>query len=187
MGRTAGKLEDLERTIDELRNFSSNVTAEQLKSQSSSEIGSLKTEHSGTFKVIGADRLQFRGTPDFDLRPYLDACSKTIYDEPFATSMLPEEFEGTIRRVRVHCSREERLKLFALLDKSHRIKLVPRHQIRLGFEAGVFAVLKSLELDRMILDSRPHNLLESPPGRFIRTLGAGDMICKILLLPHEDL
>ena len=187
LGRTAGKLEDLEKAVSELRGFSSLASAELRKRADSSPVGLMKSQHAGTFKEIEADRLQFRGTPDFDPSPYLDETSQQIYKKPFSTSLHPSEFEGKIPRVRVHCNRQERLRLFTLLDKSNRIRLFRRDQVRVQFGAGVFAVLKSLELDRLILDSRPHNLLESPPGRFIRTLGSGELITKILLLPDEGL
>ena len=48
-------------------------------------------------------------------------------------------------------------------------------------------MLKSLEADRLILDSRPHNLLEAFRGRFIRTLGAADPVLQIHLEPEDYL
>ena len=48
-------------------------------------------------------------------------------------------------------------------------------------------MLKSLELDRLILDSRPHNLLESPPRRFIQTLGSGEALTHLHLENGERL
>ena len=108
---------------------------------------------------------------------------------PFKHSILSEDFHGKVPRVRVQCSREERLrlKLYRLLDQSHRIKLLTKDQVRQGFSSGVFAVLKSLEADRLILDSRPHNLLEAPPGRFVQALGSGEALTHLHLEEEEIL
>ncbi|CAE7545289.1 Kidins220 [Symbiodinium sp. CCMP2592] len=186
MGRTAGKVEDLETLLGDLSKFS-DLARDHQPFEASPVIAKLRRPHSGAYKEVEANRLQFRGFPDFDPRAYLDPVSKKIYDEPFSTSLQPEHFEGKLPHVRIHCSRAERLQLFTLLDKSKRIRLFRRCDVRAQFGAGVFAVLKSLELDRLILDSRPHNLLETPPGRFIQSLGAGELLTRFSLEPNEAL
>ena len=172
MGRTAGKVEDLERVLSMLRRSSQAFSPHRMGPASGAdegvELGRLRGTKVGTFKEVEAARLKFRGHLEFDPGPYLDAVSRSIYQSPFEHAMKPEDFEGTVPKVRVHCSREERIRLYKLLDESSRIRLFTRDQVRCKFGSGVFAVLKSLEADRLILDSRPHNLLESPPGRFIK-------------------
>ena len=137
---------------------------------STRDLGHLQGAKGGTFKDVEADRLKFRGFPDFNACPFLDETSRSIYLHPFRHSVPPAEFEGRVARVRVHCCREERLKLYRLLDETGRIRFFSKDEVRVGSGSGVFAVLKSLEADRLTLDSRPHNLREAPPGRFIRTL-----------------
>ena len=185
MGRTAGKVEDLERALQQLQQLSDASCSPQ--QGRSPELGRLHGTKVGTFKHVEADRLQFRGFPEFDPRPFLDAYSREIYEHPFDHAIDPEDFMGKIPRVRVHCTREERLKLYQLLDKSRRVKLFTSDQVRERFGSGVFAVLKSLEYDRLILDSRPHNLLENPPGRFIQTLGSGEALTHLHLEGGERL
>ena len=186
MGRTAGKIEDLEVLLRQLekRVFEHSLLS---KESGSVELGPLRGAKTGAFKPVEPDRLRFRGFPEFDPRPFLDETSKSIYENPFEHSLRPEDFHGTAPRVRVHCSREERLKLYRLLDQSDRVRLFTKDQVRLGFSSGVFAVLKSLEADRLILDSRPHNLLEAPPGRFIQALGSGETLTHLHLEEDENL
>ncbi|CAE7704626.1 PUX7 [Symbiodinium sp. CCMP2592] len=186
MGRTAGKIEDLERVVSSLRGWKrDHLGADTAGHRKSCECGTFRGPKISTFKQVDASRLQFRGRPEFDPRPYLDSATAAIYEDPFKHSVSPEKFEGAVPHVKVHCSRSERIKLYELLDSSGRIQLFRPEQVRAKYTSGVFAVLKSLSLDRLILDSRPHNLLESPPGKFIRTLGAADTVCRLHLEPGE--
>ena len=185
MGRTAGKIEDLENALQKLKQL--NAGGGSPSQSGSPELGRLGGSKVGTIKPVESDRLQFRGFPDFDPTPFLDMRSKEIYEHPFEHSIDPDEHMGPVPHFRVHCSREERLKLYQLLDKSRRIKLFTEEQVRHRFGSGVFSVLKSMELDRLILDSRPHNLLENPPGRFIQTLGSGEALTHLRLEGGERL
>ena len=191
MGRTASKVEDLEKVLSDLR---AGVLLQPLPSRANflddgidGDLGLLRGQKFGSFKEVEADRLKFRGFPDFDPRPYLDPLSRGIYEEPFRHSTPPSEYTGVVPHVRVHCSRAERVKLYSLLDSSRRIRLYSPDKIRRRHCSGVFGVVKSLEYDRLILDSRPHNLLEAPPGRFIQTLGAGHLVGQIHLQEGEML
>ena len=185
MGRTASKIEDLENALRKLKQMNSGGGS-PLRG-GNPKLGRLSGTKVGTFKPVESERLQFRGYPDFDPAPFLDTQSKEIYEHPFEHSLDLADYMGEVPRVRVHCSREERLKLYQLLDKSRRIKLFSEEQVRGKFGSGVFAVLKSMELDRLILDLRPHNLLESPPGRLIQMLGSGEALTHLHLEGGERL
>ena len=164
MGRTAGEIEDLEIALQKLKQLNSGNSSPY--QGSISELGRLGGSKVGAFKPVESERLQFRGFPDFDPTPFLDARSKEIYEHPFEHSIDPDEFMGEVPRVRVHCSREERLKLYQLLDKSKRIKLFTEEQVSDKFGSGVFAVLKSMELDR-----GPITYLKVFPGDLFRRWG----------------
>ena len=185
MGRTASKVEELENIISDLRagvhQRIFHPRAGCFDDGIAEELGALRGQKLGSFKEIESERLKFRGFPNFDPRPYLDPLSRGIYEEPFRYSVPPEDYAGPVPHVRVHCSRAERVKLYSLLDATRRIKLFTPGNIRTRHCSGVFGVVKSLEFDRLILDSRPHNVLETPPGRFIQTLGAGHLIGHIHL------
>ena len=128
----------------------------------------------GTFKEVEASHLKFRGFPDFDPVPYLDPVSRSIYASPFEHA---QELAAT-----------RKSSSFTSSWILPTVQLYTKDQVRLRFGSGVFAVLKSLEAaDCLILDSRPRNLLESPPGRFIRSLGSADPLYLLHLQAGETL
>ena len=64
--------------------------------------------------------------------------------------------------MQVKGSRAEVLKLLHSLDDSGRLAILPEQHIRDGVRSGMFALMKSLQKDRLILDCRPANCLEEP-------------------------
>ncbi len=60
------------------------------------------------------------------------------------------------------CPSKRILGLLRRLDESGRLALHPPSEIRMSHRAGLLALLKSLEVDRLILDCRPANELEPP-------------------------
>lgn len=197
MGRTAAKVESIEATLAELTSHA--VTClkggaeKYFPNSRDCNVGTIdarfagevigKSQHTAfsTFKTIEADRLKFVGTPGFNPLPYLDQPSQSVYERPLSMSIPPADYVGNIPHVRVHCSKDEKMKLFHLLDHSKRLSLHTESQIRPKFTSGLFAVVKSLEVDRLILDSRPPNLLEVSCQRFIRSLASADSLCKIFV------
>lgn len=77
--------------------------------------------------------------------------------------------------------------LSTLLDESKRLALHAPERVRARFAAGVCAVPKSLEVDRLILDSRPSNLLEPPLRRWIRSLASAESLTRLTLPPGHNL
>lgn len=87
----------------------------------------------------------------------------------------------------MHCPLGQKIALFNLLDSSHRLSLHPAREVRLRFASGMFSVVKNLTKDRLILDSRPSNLLEVPLQRWILSLASAESLCKLQLLPSQEL
>ena len=56
-----------------------------------------------------------------------------------------------------------------------------------GFGNGLFCVSKNLEVDRLILDGRPANLLQVPPDHYILTMASTSALLGVHLKPHEKL
>eukprot|EP00438_Fugacium_kawagutii_P006915 Skav203581 [mRNA] locus=scaffold935:89412:94199:+ [translate_table: standard] len=200
MGRTAGKVEDLEDVLAELEAMSRTLTGAQTSyfgeqkqvdrpgaelGTSLEVVGKMERSLASPFKPVDASRLSFVGRPNFDPSPYLDPVSKAIFNDPLKTRMPPEECRVKPPKLRVHCSRSEKVKLFELLDASDRLHLHLGDQVTPLFGSGLFSVPKDLERDRMILDSRGANLLEIPPQRWIQSLGAAEALCKLCLEPQE--
>ena len=97
-----------------------------------------------TFKPVDASRLTFAGLPKFDPWPFLDPEGRGIFEDPLGCRMATEDFTGPKPKLRVHCSRTEKVKLFDLLDSTSRLRL---HKLTPQFGSGLFAVTKDLERD----------------------------------------
>ena len=198
MGRTAGKIEDIETALDKLAGFESaafaslesNITENHLGSLCSRRasfsefcpglqratpgeiIGALSVAGMVTAKPIESDRLEFQGEPSFDPSPYLDDLGRGIFLHPIQHSLSPEDSFLDVPLVRIHCSLQERKRLYAKLDSSSRLGMVGSSEVVSGYQAGLFAVAKDLCKDRLIFDSRPFNNLEVVPGRWVRGMAS---------------
>lgn len=80
------------------------------------------------------------------------------------------------------------------LDDSNHLAIFPEEEIRGGYQAGMFSLMKSLQRDRLILDSRPANCLEEPLAAFTQCMGSPVPLLDyelekgcILLASGEDL
>eukprot|EP00435_Cladocopium_sp_Y103_P012197 s2486_g3.t1 len=143
--------------------------------------GHLQRPTFSTFKTVEADRLQFVGVPNFDPVPFLDPASAAIYQNPLSLSLRPEEYHDSVPFVHVYCSKAEKMKLFCLLDSCKRLGLHRQSEVRTKFSNGLFSVVKSMTRDRLILDSRPANLLEKGEQRWIGSLASAESLCKVVI------
>eukprot|EP00438_Fugacium_kawagutii_P001100 Skav235078 [mRNA] locus=scaffold2106:3814:8424:- [translate_table: standard] len=200
MGRTASKVETLEDTLEQLEviaqglDGSSNKYFARAKGEdqlgqpvedTGAVVGRMKGAPPSTFKQVDPDRLTFVGRPSYDPTPYLDPLSRRIYLDPCGERLAPSEVARRPPKLRVHCSRSAKIKLFDLLDSSSRLRLHLPHEVLPDYGSGMFCVGKDLLKDRMILDSRGANLLESPPARWIRSLGSAESLTRLVLEEDE--
>ena len=82
MGRTAGKIEDLESLLLQLKKRVLDCGCFSQK-HGSVGLGRLRSATVGSFKQVEPDRLHLRGFPEFDPRPFLDETARSIYETPF--------------------------------------------------------------------------------------------------------
>jgi hypothetical protein len=201
LGRTAAKQEQQETVLESLLEFSSNCVTGLGKyrklirharlSPPNKPCGEVigrvsKAEFSGAQTIV-ADRIKMEGTPCFDPTPFLDESSKSLYTDPFSMMGEPNEILGAVPRVRVHADFPEKLKLLKLLNKTGRLGFRSPKEINSGFGNGLFCVPKNLNVDRLILDGRPANLLQHPGNRFIMTMGSCTALLGIHLRDDEQL
>ena len=201
MGRSASKVESMEDAIRELTAVAKKVKDESSASyfpvgrderagasgtaDSGEVVGAIEHAPFSTFKPVDPARLTFIGEPSFNPVPFLDPASVAVYTQPLTCSKDPATFEGKVPFVQVHCSPDQKMKLFNLLDNSRRLALHNASTVRPRFCSGLFSVVKSLEKDRLILDSRPANLLEIPQQRWIRSLASAESLCRLQLRPDQ--
>lgn len=73
------------------------------------------------------------------------------------------------------------------LDASSRLALLDEGQIRKGLENGVFCLPKDQTKDRLILDARCPNAVESAEKRWVYSLGSAAQLGHLFLDPNEVL
>ena len=188
MGRSAGKVEKLEGMISSL----TTAAAELLSSTGSGKLS--KTRAAGTqlpsssdtvAKDIEAHRLQFTGRPSFEPDEWLTEPAKTWYQKPLSCSLPPEESFEVPPTVQVKGRRSEVLQLLHALDRSGRLNIFPAAAVRMTHRSGMFALLKNLSTDRLILDSRPANLLEAPLNEYTQTMASPLPLLDMVLRPDH--
>ena len=144
-------------------------------------------------KPIVAERLNFVGSPVFDPSRLFDADTLKIYEDPLAYAKHPDECDEP-PKVKILASAEERMRLLKKLAASGRLQIFAEHEVNPRYAAGLFAVVKDLERDRLILDARPANLRELAPNTWTSTLASAASLSsieldedKVLLCSGQDL
>ena len=203
MGRTAPKVESLEESIAHItetckafdnadtqtyfKAASCDIAPTSKKRDAGTVVGQSSSVPFSTFKPIEPSRLVFVGVPSFDPVPYLDPHSASIFKCPLKNSLDPETFTGSLPHVRMHCSHDKKLELFNLLDSTRRLSLHRTSEVRERFASGMFSVVKSLEKDRLILDSRPANELEILEQRWVKSLASAESLTRLHLKEFQNL
>ena len=205
MGRTAGKIEQLEDALNRLAVFEDAALqslgnsygrksvsksyqrfAPGLKRCSAGEVlGALAGSQQFVAKQVESSRLEFRGEPCFDPSRFLDPQGQEVFEHPIQCSMSPEDSVDTIPHVVIHCNYKEKMRLFRKLDSCGRLGMVSEEEVVPGYQAGLFCVPKDLEHDRLIFDSRPFNQLETGLGRWVRAMASISPLLDLQLSEDE--
>lgn len=109
------------------------------------------TERFKTFTQVEAARVSFVGRPEVDPSPFLDPISRDIFNDPLRCRTCVEASSTRPPKLRVHCSRNEKVKLFSLLDASDRLRIHLPHEVCPEYGSGLFSVPKGLERICLIL------------------------------------
>ena len=134
---------------------------------------------------VEPSRLNFVGQPSFDPVPFLDSANRATYLRPldFARKVHADE---AVPRVSVRADRRQTRELLELLDRTGRLRLFKKEEVRPRLRSGLFSVAKDHARDRMVLDARPPNLAEETESRWIRSLGTLEQFQFIFLPPECD-
>ena len=194
---TAGKMESMNDVLTSLEQQASTIgqvghnyyparsqdDAPGVAARACVQLGMSEGFSMSTFKPV----VSFIGTPSFNPGPYLDDLSRRIFEDPIKERLDPRDYHGRPPKLRIHCSRSQKIRLFELPDASSRLALFEAHEVSPSFGSGLFAVVKDMERDRLILDSRGANCLEVPPGRWIRSLANAEALTKLCLDPDQKM
>lgn len=150
-------------------------------------VARLQTSNLEVAQPIVASRIKMEGEPTFDPMPFLDARSKVLYEDPLGEALNLEDVDVLFPVVKVHASRREKMELLHKLDRTNRLTIATASQVREFAPNGLFSVVKDLEWDRMILDARRPNLLQTPLNRWIHSMSSASNLLDLSLDPLEDL
>ena len=204
MGRAASKVEDIEILLARLSSFETGLDSvmEELETRNSNDLGhksfcsfapGLQAESAGELvgqlpgrqlsvaKTIEADRIDFRGTPEFDAAPFLDPLGRALYLDPVSQAIRPVEPPP----VKIFASETEKWKLLRKLDASGRLGAILEGEVYQGYQTGLFSIQKDGSKDRLIFDSRPFNTLEQVPQRWIKSMASAATLCELQLGKDE--
>ncbi|CAE7732556.1 unnamed protein product, partial [Symbiodinium necroappetens] len=129
-----------------------------------------------------------RSRPAFDPAPFLDRDLRSLYLSPSLHSVPLEDAPAPPPRVTFRCSsKDARMDLLTALDASGRLRLFrgDLHDHRTA--CGLFAIPKSTEADRLIVDARPVNLVMASDMTWLGTMGAATALLRFELEDSEQL
>ena len=142
--------------------------------------GKLRGKKTIAAKQIEASRVTLPPAPAFDPRPFFDQSTTFAYEHPLQRVLeIPRE-APPLRSV-IMASRANKLELFKALAASGRLGILDHAEVRPGIASGLFAVVKDLSRDRLILDGRGANVYEKPLSHWTRGLASFDKVCEIYL------
>ena len=135
-------------------------------------------------KPIQADRIKFGDPPKFDPTKYVDSRTAAAFSCP---QSFRKEPEVKIPVVSVRATMNERTKLFQKMARCGRLQFLHAEEVDVAHPSGLFAVPKSLDKDRLILDGRPANAIEHQMNRWVSCMACAANLGGIELEPDEDL
>eukprot|EP00438_Fugacium_kawagutii_P026020 Skav225717 [mRNA] locus=scaffold164:107677:112050:+ [translate_table: standard] len=160
---------------------------EFLASKIGCSVGRIEKAQDITAKPIIAKRLVFPGPPSFDPSKFLDAGTRRLYDHPIRYGLSPEACEEEPPKVRVFASRREMILLYKALADSGRLQPISSGQKRGNYVSGLFSVHKDATRDRLVLDSRPANLLDKKQNFWCKAMAAPGSLASIYLEENQVL
>ena len=116
----------------------------------------------------------------------MDKATRVFYDLPLDVARAPEVGVDKPPFVKILARPVERMRLLKALSDSGRLAPLPAVPLSIAdWGAGLFCVAKDAQRDRLVLDARPANLLESFPGRWVHSLASATALAGIILEPNE--
>ena len=149
--------------------------------------GLLPSQHDTIALNLDPDRIQFKHVPSFKPEQFIsDPLLKAGFMNPVHFHTPKSTWPAT-RHARVMCDREQLLKLFKKWDDHHCLALLPASESEYKYRCGLFAVYKSQEKDRQILNPIPENSRSMTMNASTLTLAHGSLLTGVYLSPEDDL
>ena len=197
-GRVGAKLEDQSRTLEALARAAASICSSfagylppshsdlhgnpESETDCVSSCGVLPGKPPIAAKSIVAARVKLPAKLAFHLQPFMDKATRVFYDRPLDVARASEVGVDKLPFVKILARPVERMPLLKALSDSGRLApLLAVPLSRVDWGAGLFCVAKDAQRDRLVLDARPANLLESFPGRWVHSLASATALAGIIL------
>ena len=136
----------------------------------------------GSHLPVVADRIKWKHGPTFDPSPYLDPLLARAVAEP-ALLRRPSSEWPALPPARVHCSKQELLKLGEKWDRLGSVVLRSASEVDWDEAVGLFSVAKSAAHDRLIVNPVVSNSRSHTISRFSCSLAPGSLLTLLSLAP----
>lgn len=149
-----------------------------------SGMGRSQTVSIGSSKAVVSDRVKWENPPSFRAEDFLSGIVRAAYDDPEVMRKPPDEWQS-VKPGRMHCSKDEFLKLVSRWDKLGACRLVPFTNQDPEELVGLFCVAKDSSFDRLIINPRVINARMDTVSDATKELAPGSMLSLLHLNPHE--
>lgn len=144
----------------------------------------VRTELCGS-RPVQAERVKWNYPPSFDPSHFLsNPLVKAVFHDPEALR-LPETRWENFRPAKVHCDKQELLRLAARWDNLGACTVLPAADKNFDEAVGLFCVPKDSEFDRLIINPKVINGRTGSISDFTRNLAPGAMIALLDLEPEQ--
>ena len=134
---------------------------------------------------VVADRIKWRYPPSFDPTPFLEPLLSSAYEEPAVLRKAASQWPPR-PAAKVHCSRQELLRVASKWDALNAVKVTPASALPWDECVGLFSVSKSAAHDRLIINPTVANSRSHTITHYSRTLAPGSLLTLLWLEPHQS-
>ena len=129
-----------------------------------------------------AERVKWKCAPSFNPKPYLSPFLNLAYEQPDVLRR-PSDQWPRMTPAKLHCSREELLRLGRKLDEFGAVRVFDASLVNWPEAVGLFCVSKSATHDRLIINPTVCNSRSYTVSRYSKTLAPGSLLCLLHLGP----
>ena len=134
---------------------------------------------------VVADRIKWRYPPSFDPTPFLEPLLSSAYEEPAVLRKAASQWPSR-SAAKVHCSRQELLRMASKWDALNAVKVTPASALPWDECVGLFSVSKSAAHDRLIINPTVANSRSHTITHYSRTLAPGSLLTLLWLEPQQS-
>lgn len=141
----------------------------------------LQAQTSGA-AAVQASRVKWENPPSFDPREFLNPLMKCAYEDPECLRLSPENWPPS-RGAKMHCSKDEFLRLVERWDTLGACSLMKASDKDFDEAVGIFCVPKDSKHDRLIINPKTINSRMMSISESTKELAPGSMLGLLHLEP----